>query len=151
MQEWIKSTTLEFVGLDFLINGQNFRHPTAPTATDILKIFVVVDSTIFNSVSMSIQRVLLFNTEWDYDAFENNPQDGKCRKWKTKAKISRQTALNQFYWWCAYSSATVFSHMYLALLFWLHDAFINSLWGLHCVYSKWEISKLFCFSFFPAG
>ncbi len=85
------------MGLDFLINGQNFRHPTAPTATDILTLFVVVDSTMFNTVSLSIHRVLLFITEWDYDAFENNPQDGKRRKWKTRAKISRQTALNQFY------------------------------------------------------
>lgn len=85
------------MGLEFLINGQNFRHPTAPTARDVLKLFVVVDSTIFNSISLSIQRVLLFITEWNYDAFENNPRDGKRRKWKTRAKTSRQTALNQFY------------------------------------------------------
>lgn len=61
------------MGLEFLINGQNFLHHTALTAMDVVKLFVVIDSTIFNSVFLTIQQVLLFITEWDYDAFENNP------------------------------------------------------------------------------
>lgn len=133
------------MGLESLINDQNFWHPMAFTAREILKLFVVVDSTVFNSVSMSSQWVLLFITEWD---FENNPWDGNDRNGGREQKqAGRQCwinfiddvliALRPYLATCI--RPCCFGYMMLSSI---------ALGGLHCVYSKWEISQVFPFQLF---
>lgn len=137
------------MGLKTLINGQNFWHPMALRARDILKLFVVVDSSVFNSVSMSSQRVLLFITEWNCDAFENNPWDGNSRNGGQEQKqADRQCWINFIddvlialwpYLATCIRPCCFFGYMMLSSIVF---------GGLYCVYSKWEISKFFCSRFF---
>lgn len=135
------------MGLKTLINGQNFRHPMALTDRDILKLFVVVDSTVFNSVSMSSQRVLLFITEWNCDAFENNHWDGNSRNGgQEQTQAGRQCWINFI------DDVLIALRPYLATCirpccfgYMMLSSIVFG--GLYCVYSKWEISK-FLFQIF---
>lgn len=165
MQEWIKSTTLKFVILLFLLY-----------LTSLFKLFITEWDLSFSLMvkTFSIPRLLQLGTYLNYlyiltcliqyvcpfNECYSSLLNGTTMHLKIILKMENagnwrqeQKQAGRQRWINFIDDVLIALRPYLATCirpccFGYMMLSSIALSGLHCVYSKWEISKFFCFSFF---